>query len=280
MKAHQVKFTAMLLAAMVSGVSAAPSLFLNFGQADGPVTLPYTTGPGDILGGATVNFSDPSGPGDPDVTTPPSIATVPSTPMGDGKVLVSGNDSDGIHIGLPAPITSSFTAEVIFRVTTLDPPTLSTAGVEHGLQTIFGSDGSGNAAAGYWAWQFRTFYNGTGTIGPFNGELQLNTSNGTEHNLFNTSPPIATSPTWHHAVMTYDSTSGQAEYFLNGVSQGTVAANFGAQGFSSLSVAYWMNDANTNRSMIGEVDAVSISPGILTPATFSLPAELSIFSAN
>jgi Concanavalin A-like lectin/glucanases superfamily len=263
-----------LLAALVASLPAAEVFRLNFDNADGVVTFPYTAGTGDIIGGATIDTDDPFVP---DLFTAPSFATNATAPTGDSAVLTCApSANDGLCITLGSALSGDFAIEVLFMI----PQYGTTAdGVEHGLMTVVGSTDWENSATGR-GLGFRIWPNGTQGALTGTGQIQLNCHNGTAETNSSLGPTV-TLNVWHHAVASYNNSTGDVSFYYDG---GLVETINPAYGGSSATQEYglgvWMSTAGTDRSLIGDIDAFVIHDAQVAPGTFSLPVELSVFSSE
>lgn len=230
----------------------------------------YTAGPGDnIPVGWTIDYNNPTSGADPGQ---PTITADATAPTGDGSVCVfNGNASQGLIVTPSAAISGDFTVEAIFRSDLAD-----TAFAEYDLQQIVGNDQPN--PDNQWALRI----DGSGITGLTPGSLQGMT-NGTagEHNVGSTSALTFGATAWHHAVITYNSATNTVEMFLDGVSQGTnTPVSYSTGSWQHFSIGFWMNDASSNRHLVGAIDSIAIDNTVLAPGGFTLPVELSVFSAD
>jgi hypothetical protein len=291
MKGFGILF-AMALIAMTVSAPAAVVLQLNFDSAAVVNDATYDFGVGDIPASGTVSIHfnkpyvgserdyglmpNPPSQIDPGVDTGkrPSIVTpaVPGFQGGNALFTCDGSASDPqSHIGWyinsdnGLSVNGDFTGEAIFMLakigTTSDPVVDS----EYSLHNVFGTEMIAGPAGA--VWKFRVWPNGP--IGGV-GQIQLNCG-GNSGGETNVTGPSATINTWYHAACVYTAATNTAEFFLNGVSQGTTNPNWGG-GIAQNDwwVGAWPSNG-ANRGLAGWIDAVALSDTALVPANFVLP---------
>jgi len=274
MKRSLILGAALVALGGLSAVQAAEVLRITFDNAPlGTAPVPYAGYSGDTLGGASVNTSDPTGPSDPDLASAGAIVATPAlagSPQGGRALQVAG--SNGYYIALPSGL-SSYTIEAVIAFSTFPG-----GSAELGITNIF-SD-LPNFPSFNENWEVRSLGTLIGGDPPNSYYLMHDSSSAVpgDTNVL-TSPAFQpVTNRWYDFALTYDAGTDSLRLYIDGVQRVSVNPGFGSDTVNDFTVAYWPNDANTNRDLVGYVDAIRVADTAET--SFTLPAELSVFSAN
>lgn len=235
----------------------------------------YPPGPGDIPPNIIAHTDRP----DVEYSTwadshammgPPDIVTPPVQGPQGGNALYTDPTDGEVHEGLyissdnGLKIQGAWTAEVLFYVLGLNPD-----GDEYGLQDLINterlSDDPDPPSA---KWDLRIWPEENPAIGGY-GQLQFMTADPTVEYRIDTPDPIELD-VWHHAAAVYDADTNSAILYLDGELIGTGPANFFGDYQNDWSIATWMNQAGSSRSLYGYIDAVAVSDTVLEPGNFVL----------
>ncbi len=287
MKTLKVFLGISMILLLCLSANAAIVLRLNFDSSTVTRAENYALGPTDTPSTVTVHFNKPYAGGerdyglmplDPGTHTGhyPSIVTPAAAGFQGGNAFFTclGDATDSqqhigyyINKGTSFTMSGDFTAEVIFMVNKIGmPPTDPVADCEYSLQDVFGTAFIANDGAN---WEMRVWPNG-GPIGG-NGMIQLCMNGNSGAPEANINGPVITPLQWYHAAFVYTAATNTAEFFIDGVSQGTNNPNWGG---SSVMNDWWIGawpSNGANRGMAGWIDAVAVSDAALTPSTFNLP---------
>lgn len=270
MKAFRLLLALALVAAAVS-LPAAEVLRITFDGAPlGTAPVPYPGYAGDTLGGATVNTSDPTGPGDPDLASAGTVVATPAlsgSPQGGQCLQVNG--ANGYYVALPTGL-ASYTVEIVVAFTTYPG-----GSAEFGLTNVLSTAPGGGSNTE--TWELR----GMGIFGSPANEFVLMSDNDTAapgdvNNELGNFVPVTNQ--WYNMAVSYDSGTDTLKGFIAGVGTFSYTPGFGAGTLDDFTFGYWPNDANSNRDVVGYIDAVRVSD---SPDDFgTLPAELSVLVAD
>jgi hypothetical protein len=252
-----------LFLAVSMTANAAVIMQLNFDGAPAVDLDPYVAGSGDIIPtDAVIGTQTLSGWGGGWATnTPnaPSIVTQIQSMQGGQALAIGADGNEGYNVALGEGRTSdSVTIEILVKCDAIDS-TLN----EYQMMTFIGNE---SPEVNNCAWSIRTL----GSLSTPNGEVQLMTNEGGENNYFSGSaPPIDSMVHW--AVL-IDRSANTMDLYKAGTLLGGVSVTFpAAKVVDILSIGNFMNPAGSSRSLVGRIDALCISEGILTPANFVLP---------
>ncbi len=243
-------------AVWMSAVSFAPAatvLHITFDNAPlGTAPVPYVGYTGDTVpGGAAVNTSDPTGPGDPDLASAGTIVDTATAGSGfagtaqGGRCLQLGG-ANGYYVALPAGL-NNYRVTVKVAFTTYPGPSAEFA-ITNVISMFF--NGAYNEA-----WELR----GLGNFGAPANEMVLmhdNDSAGGDTNL-DLGNFVPVTNRWYTMSVEYNS-SGDVLKAIIDASTTTVNPGFGADTFSRFTFGYWPNDANSNRDVVGLIDEVIV----------------------
>lgn len=243
--------TAALLCA--GAANAAPILSVSFDNAPlGTAPVPYAGYAGDLIpGGTTINTSDPTGPGDPDLPSAGVIADVATVAAGFAGTAPSGRclqlaGSNGYYIALPADMNDyRVSVKVAF---TQYPGASAEYGITNVISHIPGLAFNEN-------WELR----GIGQFGtpPNCMQLMYDTAPGGGDNSINLGGLVPATNRWYDMAVEYVAATDVLKAVIDGATY-TITPGFGSDGLRRLSIGYWASDANTNRDVVGLIDDIVV----------------------
>jgi hypothetical protein len=184
------------------------------------------------------------------------------------EVNTGAQQRQGVFMVLNDVIATSWTAECIFRMDSLNPDF-----AEYKIQDIMQAWFIGGSNTRF---EIRHFGDQNG-IGLGNNVFNLTDSNASGGGEVSASSAenLAVAGEWNHLAVTYDGSTNTMSAYLNKaltpIAQITPGHNLSTPQLGNIILGAWANDAGSARDLAGSMDAFVLSTPALTPDQFLLP---------